>query len=80
MEQMLLGWHASAERMLQSSWFDKSLEECRTFCVLQYHCWYLADQSFMLAFKPWCNPVLEGFRCPSWLQAVKLSPMRPSRM
>lgn len=53
MEQMLLGWHASAERMLQSGWFDKSLEECLTFCVLKYHCWYLADQSLMLAFKPW---------------------------
>lgn len=35
MEQMLLGWHASPERMLQPSWFDKSLEECLTFCVLQ---------------------------------------------
>lgn len=38
MEQMLLAWHASAERMLQAGCFDESLEECLTSCVLKYHC------------------------------------------
>lgn len=30
MEQIPLVWHRSAEGMLQSRWFDKSLEECLT--------------------------------------------------
>lgn len=75
---MLISWHASAERMLQSSWFNKSLEQLLTLCaeIPLFHIQLTSLLGLLLSLG---DPVLVGIRCRRCFEVVKLSPLRPFR-
>lgn len=75
---MLIFWHASAGKMLQSSWFNKPLDQLLTLRVLKHRSFVFSCLLGLISGLGYT--VLVGIRCQGSLQVVKLSTLRPSRI